>query len=235
MTIEELTWDSDFFGVKTGRCLLNDKDKWEQEKLSQWDLVYFFVDPEHYDAIQRLKELNAALVDQKVTFIMDLSGLGADNFLLTDIYSYYKDSKLYDVIDIGIQSGVYSRFSQDINIPKNKFEELYTLWMRRSIDREIAREVFIYKSDKDEIGGVITLGNKNDRSDIGIIAVDEKFRGHGVGKKLVKAGIKNSLEAGYKMLQVVTQKNNNSACRFYEQCGFIVEKVVNIYHYWNKR
>ena len=235
MRIEALTWDSDFFGFRIGRCLLNDKDKWEQEKLTQWDLVYFFVDPDQYCAIHRLKELKAALVDQKVTFKMDISGLSVGTFSLTGIYYYSKDSKLQDVINIGIQSGIYSRFSLDINIPKNKFEELYTIWMRRSIDREIAREVFIYKNDEEEIGGVITLGNKNDRSDIGIIAVDEKFRGHGVGKKLVKAGIKNSLEAGYKILQVVTQKNNKSACKFYEQCGFTVEQVVNVYHYWNKK
>ena len=82
---------------------------------------------------------------------------------------------------------------------------------------------------------MVTIGEKNNRADIGIIAVDNNFRGQDVGKILVQGVINYSIRNGYSSLQVVTQKMNESACRFYERCGFTAEQVVNVYHYWNKK
>lgn len=233
MTIESLPWDSDFFGLKVGRCLLNDTDSWDEEKLAEWDLIYFFIQPGHQLANLRMRSCNIPIVDEKVTFVMDLEMHKKENTLIPGVYSYRKDTNVEEVINIGIQSGVYSRFYIDKKIPVNKFKELYTIWMQRSIDREIAEEVFVYKTGDGEIAGVITLGVKNMRADIGILAVDEKLRGLNIGKKLVSAAIRNSIENGYKILQVVTQKDNKAACHFYEQCGFTEEQVVNVYHYWS--
>jgi len=77
---------------------------------------------------------------------------------------------------LSIQSGKYSRYSVDKNIKRDKFEKLYTIWIKRSIGKEIADEVLVIL-DNGNIAGMITLGNKNGKGDIGLLAVESRFRG----------------------------------------------------------
>ena len=58
---------------------------------------------------------------------------------------------------------------------------MYALWMINSLNRQIAREVLVF-SDNNDLSGFVTLGEKNTRADIGIIAVDHISRGKGMGK-----------------------------------------------------
>jgi dTDP-4-amino-4,6-dideoxy-D-galactose acyltransferase len=148
------------------------------------------------------------------------------------IHSYFSSTNDEKVISIGIQSGIYSRFNIDPNFSKAKFKELYAMWMKKSISREIANEVVVYTTEENEIAGVITLGEKNNNADIGIIAVDNNFRGLNIGKALIQEAVNYSIRKNYSSLQVVTQKNNQAACKFYERCGFTEKHVINIYHYW---
>jgi len=84
----------------------------------------------------------------------------------------------------------------------------------------------------DEMAGVITLGQKNERGDIGLAAVKTKFRGKGIGKYLISASLKIFYEKGFPGIQVVTQKDNFHACKLYEHFGFYQESVYNVYHFW---
>jgi dTDP-4-amino-4,6-dideoxy-D-galactose acyltransferase len=232
MKIELLSWDSDFFGMRTGRIFLDKDDQWNEKELSDWDLVYIFVDPADMTHNLILQQAGVPLVDEKITYLLDVNSQTVINEL-DNIHPYFSSDYDDQVISIGIQSGVYSRFYTDPKIPKAKFEELYTIWMKRSINRETADEVLIYKTDQDQIAGVITIGEKNNRADIGIIAVDNTFRGQNIGKKLVQGAINYSIRNKYGSLQVVTQKANKPACMFYQRCGFAEEHIVNIYHYRN--
>ena len=233
MKIELLKWDSDFFGIKTGRIFLNTKNEWDESELKNWDLVYIFVDPNDISANLILQQKRIPLVDEKITYLMDVSNLKIYEDHSSWLGSYFSSAKDDEVIRIGIQSGIYSRFYTDPEIPRAKFTELYTLWMKNSISRELAREVIVYKTEEEKIAGVITIGEKNKRADIGIIAVDNDFRGRNVGSTLIQGAINYSIRHQYSSLQVVTQKMNEAACKFYERCGFSVERLVNVYHYRN--
>lgn len=232
MKIEFLEWDSDFFGIKTGRLFLSKETRWDENELKNWDLVYVFVDPADMSNNLLLLQKGVSLVDEKITYIMNVSTLKETKDNASHIHSYFSSGDDEKVISIGIQSGIYSRFNVDPNFSKVKFEELYTMWMKRSISGEIANEVVVYVTEEKEIAGVITLGEKNNNADIGIIAVDNNFRGQNIGKALIQEAVNYSIRKNYSSLQVVTQKNNQAACKFYERCGFIEENVINIYHYW---
>jgi dTDP-4-amino-4,6-dideoxy-D-galactose acyltransferase len=67
---------------------------------------------------------------------------------------------------------------------------------------------------------------------IGLIAVDENQRGKAIGKKLIGAGLQYFYDHKITSVDVVTQKSNYLACRFYESCGFKIKSIVNIYHLW---
>jgi dTDP-4-amino-4,6-dideoxy-D-galactose acyltransferase len=232
MKIELLEWDSDFFGIKTGRFFLSKETGWDENELKNWDLVYIFVEPADMSNNLLLQQKGVPLVDEKITYIMNVSKVKETKDNASHIYSYFSSTNDEKVISIGIQSGIYSRFNIDPNFSKAKFKELYAMWMKKSINREIANEVVVYTTEENEIAGVITLGEKNNNADIGIIAVDNNFRGQNIGKALIQEAVNYSIRKNYSSLQVVTQKNNQAACKFYERCGFTEKHVINIYHYW---
>ena len=86
--------------------------------------------------------------------------------------------------------------------------------------------------DGEKIVGMVTVGMKNGRGDIGLVAVHESMRGKNVGVNLTRAAQKWAIGKGCRYAQVVTQGNNLAACKLYEKCGYRVESIVNFYHIW---
>lgn len=229
MKIEYLTWDSTFFNKRIGKVDLLDEFELVKKELDQYDLVYIFADPNNKLLNEAIKELGALLVDEKVVFVKD-TGLGED---INEVISYKRsnDMKDGDVVRTGLQSGLYSRFAIDNNFGKEAFSHFYTEWMNMSIDRKIAEEVFVVE-ENDIIKGVITLGRKNNRGDIGILAVDESYRGQKIGYKLIQQSEAYFTSKSVDKIQVVAQLANKLACSFYDRYGFGIESVTNVYHLW---
>ena len=80
--------------------------------------------------------------------------------------------------------------------------------------------------------GFVTVGTKNQRADIGLIAVGESARGMGCGKALVRRAAQWALDSGMKSLQVVTQGTNTAASQLYLRCGLAPETVSPVFHFW---
>ena len=226
---EILQWDSDFFNLKVAKikcdALLNDNCF---EKLYNKNVKLAY-----YSSKIKLTETsneyyNLDLVDEKITFLKEIE----KSSLISKTESYlekYPDKKL---IALAIESGIYSRFNVDPKIGRNKFEELYTKWIVKSVAKEIADDVLVYKI-KGKIAGFVTARQKNGRADIGIIAVDKSYRGKGIGKTLMKTA-ENFYFNKLKLIQVVTQGNNLPAIKLYESCGYKQEKTEYFYHLWKK-
>ena len=83
-----------------------------------------------------------------------------------------------------------------------------------------------------ELLGLISLGTKEKRGDIGLMAVASNVRGRGIGQLLMQDAERCFVERGYAIAQVVTQRANNEGCRLYESCGYRVERIDNVFHFW---
>jgi len=224
---EILQWDSDFFNFKVAKInngvLLNDAffEKLHHENVQ---LAY-------YSSKNKLTETSNeyytfGLVDEKVTFLKEIE----QSPLIRNTESYSEKYPDKQLINLAIESGIYSRFNVDPKIGKKKFEELYTQWIIKSVSKEIADDVLVYKTGG-KIAGFVTIGQKNGRADIGIIAVDKDYRGKGIGKTLMKTA-ENFYFNKLKLIQVVTQGDNLPAIKLYEGCGYKIEKVEFLYHLW---
>ena len=77
-----------------------------------------------------------------------------------------------------------------------------------------------------------TLKITADKGVIGLIAVSPLSQGKGYGHILNDACCNELIMRNINTIEVATQKDNKSACRFYEKCGFSVQSVTNIYHFW---
>ncbi len=235
-TINILEWDSNFFGIKICRIaaeILNNEELADiLKKLKELN-----IDLGYYSSVLPLNEndsfselYNIKFVDKKTTYLKKINRKASSCISVTPYKSDYPNSKLFE---LAIESGIYSRFNVDKKIGRIKYEELYKEWIINSVNRKLAKEVFIY-IDNGIINGFVTLGENNSIADIGMIAVDSDYRGKGIGKSLMYSAENWFANNNYEYIQVTTQGDNLPACRLYESCGYKINKVEYFYHLWKK-
>ena len=177
-----------------------------------------------------MHDFDGVLADEKVTFIKQLSGV-EPTFTDPNIHSYPAGTVSDELLLLAFDSGLYSRFRVDGHFVHQEYQVLYKAWIERSVTREIAHEVLVY-----EVGGhlmgMVTLGEKKGRGDIGLVAVSGLARGRGIGKKLMAAAEADFIHRGYRNIQVVTQGVNEAAMKLYMSSGFTLEEKLYYYHFW---
>lgn len=234
MKFKLLDWDTEFFGFKVAELIgdaLNINELNESLALlskEEVKLVYGSFINEVSSELFYFPGYEAKLVDKKVTYLKDVN---KDAVYDPGIFKFNFKKPSDELLNLAVDSGVYSRFNFDKRIPKIKFQDLYKLWMINSVNGSLAKSVLVYK-EKNKILGMITLTEKGNRADIGLIAVNNKFRGMGIGKKLIDAGERWAQDNAYKKIQVVTQGFNLPACILYDKMNFKVESIEYFYHFW---
>ncbi|MDP4285617.1 MAG: GNAT family N-acetyltransferase [Bacteroidota bacterium] len=234
--IKKLEWDSDFFNINICRINNNISSHEDLKKVIK-ELKKYDIDLGYYSSVQPLKELNhnsepydITFVDKKVTYLKEIKNKHQIQYSITAYMGEYPNDML---INLAIQSGIYSRFNIDSRISRVKYEELYRQWIVNSVNKKFAKEVLVCYGN-DSILGFITVGEKNLIADIGLIAVDANYRGKGIGKSLIYAAENWFIQHNYKQVQVITQTDNLSACKLYENCGYMKNKIEYFYHLWKK-
>jgi dTDP-4-amino-4,6-dideoxy-D-galactose acyltransferase len=235
LSIEHLKWDSDFFGFPVARVnsLSNETKDWEnilnQLRIQGIKLAYWQVMPDDHYFCEFAKENNGELVDIKTTYS---NLLEAENYIKSEnIETYVGIEPCSQLLNLAVQCGTFSRYAIDKKIPHEKFEELYQLWIIKSVKKTLADDVLVYTINGNIIGLVTVYENQN-TGNIGLFGVDENYRGKGIGKALLNAAKNYFLEKGIQKINVVTQGQNLSACKVYESAGFIVYKKYAFYHFW---
>jgi dTDP-4-amino-4,6-dideoxy-D-galactose acyltransferase len=226
-----LAWDTEHFGFTTAK-LSPGCDLPSALHLLREDgvtLAYLFVNEGDHDLFQKARSLGGQHVDEKRTFAGSLAKIADGS--VSEIYTYASHELHDDLRDLAIESGLYSRFRVDPRFPRDRFESLYTQWIKSSIEGRIAKAVLV-ATEKDHLVGMVTVGVKEGRADIGLIAVANTARGRGLGGQLVRAAAQWGLSYGLTDGQVVTQGANQEACRLYLRCGYHQEKVEHVFHFW---
>lgn len=231
--IEHLKWDSDFLGFKTGLLQASKNiqlyDELERCRTEKYKLIYVFDEDANLLPASILKEYNGKLVDRKVLYEMPVSKDLIANIEQTK--SYVNHELTDDLLQLALVSGEYSRFRLDENFSKEVFPKMYNLWIKKSLNAEMADKVFVVQ-EAQRIVGMITLKAKMDTLHIGLIATSPEYQGRGYGKQLINRTVQTALELGLNKIEVPTQFENRQACKFYEICGFKIKSVTNIYHFW---
>lgn len=233
-----LDWDTKFFGFGVARIMQAELDEAELSKTlemlrdNDYRLIYWQI-PVGKPESSRIAQVHGGfLADEKVTYVKELVGIsdsrGASAYTPFPYPDMTPDAAM---IKLALQSAEYSRFRLDPKFPRELCDKLFKCWITRSVSKEIAWEVLVVKEQNDLLG-LITLGAKGGRADIGLVAVAEHARGKGVGRALVTDADRHFAQRGYKHVQVVTQRPNLGACRLYESCGYKIENIENVFHFW---
>jgi len=173
---------------------------------------------------------NAKMVDAKVVYALSDGFCSEENqdVMLWDRTKGVTDDLLY----LALVSGKYSRFKLDDGFPQGSFERLYSCWIEQSVNHTLATDVFCYMVD-DIPRGLVTLDNNNGIGTIGLVSIHEGFQHRGIGSSMMRHVIHYLTRRQHgKKLSVATQLDNIPACRLYEKSGFVVESVMDYYHWW---
>lgn len=229
MKISKLQWDSEFFNLNIGMIDIVGSKEFDFNKMKalskNYNLVYIFCDEE----IRELTE-----VDKKEIFILDSLPKKNDLIYQQEIEYFSLNKHSYeDLLELTLQSGIYSRYKIDKNFKNNEYEKLYKEWIDKSITKELAIDIIVTLINN-KIVGFTTLDKKTSQlADIGLVAVDKNHRGKGIAKELINKTIIRARELGFKKIQVVTQNQNKPARSLYKAAGFKSIKLTYVYHFWN--
>ena len=235
---EILDVDSEIFGFPVAKILPDKLSRGELERvisrLKQENvrLAFWASNPKDKESQQAARLCHGFLADKKVTFVIDIGQIperpaGID----WKIEEYVDALPCAELENLAIQVGRNSRFGADPRIPEDKLLALYTLWIRNSVNRQVADAVFVVRQSG-RVVGMVTVGVKNGRGNIGLFAVDQVLRRKNLGISLVRAAQEWARRKGFRFAQVVTQGKNVAACRLYRKCGYRVDKVEYFYHFW---
>ncbi|HPR32710.1 MAG TPA: GNAT family N-acetyltransferase [Prolixibacteraceae bacterium] len=231
--LEALPWDSSLFGYPVAKALADPFQRHEMEELLETirnekiRLTYLFCPPLSEEMHRAILTLGFRFVDEKRTYSKNTEMHPSSCKIRT-----YQEPLTESMIALSLQSGIFSRFATDPGFQNREYEKLYTEWIRRSVSGEIAISTLVAESDL-QTAGLITLGEKNGHAEIGLLAVEERFRGEKIGSELIKAADSLACESGFNQIDVVTQGQNQPACRLYEKMNFTLSRTVFVYHYWN--
>jgi ribosomal protein S18 acetylase RimI-like enzyme len=134
------------------------------------------------------------------------------------------------ILALGVGAGWLSRFRRDDRLPPQKCDQLYDLWTRRSITGEMADETLVAWWHDGPVG-LITYRSQADHGEIGLIGIDEKARGRGIGRALLALAHRRMSDRGLGRAEVVTQSENQGACRLYRGAGYAPMVEGAYYHF----
>jgi dTDP-4-amino-4,6-dideoxy-D-galactose acyltransferase len=127
-----------------------------------------------------------------------------------------------------------SRFYVDGHFPRAKCDDLYAYWIRESCRPGGLADCVLVAEQKGVPAAFVTCKREGDGSigRIGLVAVDARWRGRGLGRKIVGAAQVWFKSHGVQAVRVVTQGRNITSQRLYQRSGFLTHTVGLYYHKW---
>lgn len=238
--IEKLEWDSNFFGIRVGRVIIDDKaainsEVFLQEAETQFDLVYVL----SYDKLLSTELTVLGKLSLKDIMLTLSMPFNKDQFT----HGYYKfrtaldNEELNGCYKIAEQTAVVSRFYSEPIVGVEKTKGLYRRWIDTAIDKTFSDGLFI-KYESDEISGIhlIKTDCKNKIGYFTLTGVNPDFKRKGIGRELwMQSFAYWAQEREIDTIKSPFSFQNKESLNFHLKMGFNkVEEIKYIYH-WVKK
>lgn len=234
---ELLPWDTEFLGFPVARLRPTALDEAAFDAVLRHcravgiRLLYLYADPADAVTAATARRAGLPLADHRLTFEMLLPATpnytARTGFQIRPTTTY--SSRLEALV---WQSGEYSRFRRDPNFAPDVFPRLYSQWLRNILAGRTARQLLVAESADEVVQGLLVLDEKPHQTSLELLAVDTALRGRGLGWQFLEAAQRQAYAWGHPALRLVTQADNEPACRLYRRFGFRVTHEEHLYHCW---
>jgi dTDP-4-amino-4,6-dideoxy-D-galactose acyltransferase len=208
---ELLDWDSEFWGIRVGKGERSaGMGEWAAENTV--GLMCLLIDSDAPAEAQAAEERGFRFMDVRVMLERHTISCGSSSRLA-------RIEDLAALRRIAHSSHRITRFYADPSLSDDRCDILYDEWIRRSFAGWA--DIVLVAEREGKPVGYVTVHLNGTTSRIGLIAVSEEARGHGIGSELVGSAINwaHSQQAWH--MSVVTQGRNIAAQRLFQRAGFI--------------
>ncbi len=230
--ISYLPWDSNFFGYRIAAINSNELNNELWGKIESIcnaegiDLLYFECEVTDRESILTAESADFNLVDTRLLFSKRiLRGSG-----ISPIVRKARDSDASALSEMSATMYTNSRFYFDKHIPDDKCDELYRQWIINSLHGY--EDIVLLAEVNNSVAGFVSGKYNAPVGDIGLIGVDARFVGQGIGSNLLKSVEYNFKLNGITTSRVLTQARNIPAQRLYGKNNYKIERITNYYHKW---
>jgi ribosomal protein S18 acetylase RimI-like enzyme len=231
--IELLPWDTAFFGVRIGRARppldpATARAIAAQARAAGFACAYLLADAADVTTVRAAEDAGFRMADVRLTFERDLAAGPAarpnDVTPMRDAVEGDREALRADAAAAFSKS----RFWGDPHFSRERCAALYETWIERDLREHRVRVA--------EAGGApagyVTLAERGDEAQIGLLGVLPSSRGGGLGLALVDDAAAIAKAGGARRLLVVTQGANTAAQRLYQRSGFVTRSVELWLHLW---
>lgn len=236
MEIKPLDWDTSFFGFRVGffdydnSSNINFTEVFLTARAQGYKLVYSFGNESLGNQVSQFDSWEIVDVGSKVTFTKRIK---VENRAYDTVVIYCQNYPPEQFVELSIQAGIYSRFKTDSNFEPGKFQELYEIWLLKSLTNEIADKTFLSVLNG-KVAGFLTTTLKDNRAELSLMAVDSNFRRMGVASSLINTAEEYYAKQGFEEMNVVTQGSNMEAISLYKAFGYSLSNEIFVSHFWNQ-
>lgn len=234
----KLLWEEETFGIKAAKVNLDNeltKEQWDElnKEFKDYEMIVINNYGNNSKNNLLIGELdNCFLADINVQFEKTLSYIEGD--INTNIKIV--NNKKFDnsIIKIAEKSFIYSRFTNDPNLDREKAKLIYVDWTKNSFDKE--NKYFVTYEESNKSIGFIVFYISEGVATIELVAVDKEYQNKKIGKEMMieLERFLNEVKDEVTLIKVGTQAENENAIRFYQNREFKLVKINTIYHNWNK-
>lgn len=235
-----LEWDSKHFEMPVAEITAPNisDDELRQEltdaRAAGYRLVYWQASPGRCIATSLLDEFGGLFVNHRVTFHKVLTSADAGSMAgHFQIELLPRGPAPACLQELAVAAGHCSRFHVDHRLSSRKFRDLYQIWAERSALGELADRVWLAvdPADSDRAAGFVTVSEADGTGQIGLIAVSDHLRGRGIASQLMSQAHAWLRDRNAREVSVVTQRENQTACRLYARCGYRAGEARPCFHF----
>jgi ribosomal protein S18 acetylase RimI-like enzyme len=243
MEISILKWDSGFFKKAVVKVDINgDKDVNIAESIKyckeqHYQLLYVFVDSNNLIVANKIKAYLGVPINQKIILHVNnlteinIAAQSNENLQITNAKQTTLPADFYyQILDLTLTAGAYSRFKLDEKIEAIFFEEMYRIWVNSLVYGENYRIIVAKKKDdsNNEIIGFLAYKILDEGYQIDFMSIKEDYKSQGLGKALVKKMTEEISGNNYVVTEI--HKDNIGIFSFFSSLGFTVKQSIDIYH-----
>ncbi|MBM7665251.1 GNAT superfamily N-acetyltransferase [Solibacillus kalamii] len=229
VTLNELIWDTEFFGVSCAKATLN-----KALSLTEWfELKNQFKNYSFISLINKNSEpINAQLigkdtagflVDVNIQFEKEISVVEEKPSNVIIHQALEKNNQVLEIANFQ-----FSKFKEDPELAERGGDQIYQQWLNNSFGMK-DKFFALSKNEEGNINGFALFSFRNSSCLIELIAVSQRG---GIGSSLFKAVEYEAHQYGCKQIKVGTQIRNLEAINFYHKVGCKQVGCHQVFHIW---